>query len=86
MANQKPGVNQQVSDILLFCQVFLFCVHQHRSIDLDRERERERESEREREREREGEGGGRPTIFYVHFKIFTQEFQHFVNNILFFFM
>jgi hypothetical protein len=78
MANQKPGVNQQVSDILLFCQVFLFCVHQHRS--------RERERAREREREREGEGGGRPTIFYVHFKIFTQEFQHFVNNILFFFM
>ena len=80
MANQKPGVNQQVSDILLFC------VHQHRSIDLDLDLDRERESEREREREREGEGGGRPTIFYVHFKIFTQEFQHFVNNILFFFM
>jgi hypothetical protein len=53
MANQKPGVNQQVSDILLFCQVFLFCVHQHRSIDLDLDRERERERE----------SGGRPTIF-----------------------
>jgi len=44
MANQKPGVNQQVSDILLFCYFVKYFYFVY--INIDRERERKREGRR----------------------------------------